>query len=125
MTPVVYVAGPVTDGGGPINWDAVRRAEEVGATLADAGYSPIVPHSMAHWAVERGHQWYMRVCLAQVARCDVLLRLRGDSVGADMEVRAAARARRIVVFEQHDGIEAAVASIAGVIPESWGWRVAT
>jgi len=87
--PLVYVAGPIT--GDP--WGCVRRATHAAAILGDLGchaYLPqlsilheiVAPEPYEHW-IEHG--------LAMVERCDGILRLPGESPGADREQSHAER----------------------------------
>ena len=87
----VYVAGPYTapDAEGvEVN---VSRALHVGNLLLDAGLWPYVPHlsHFQHQIQARGYETWMALDFAWVRRCDALLRLDGDSSGADREVRLA------------------------------------
>lgn len=69
---------------------------------------PFVPHSHFHlWDAEHGHgyEYWMTQCFAWVRRCDALVRLPGESSGADREA-ALARELGIPVF---DGVDAALA----------------
>lgn len=90
MIRYVYVAGPLTKG----PWSHNQRAAlDAAAQLADAGCVPYVPHLSVQWDTvhPRGYEFWMEQCLAWVERCDVLLRLPGESPGADREVEHAKR----------------------------------
>lgn len=102
MRTVCYVAGPISKGDLVAN---IRQAHEAGMALIRAGLSPIVPHGNCFWGndVSDGafapsslpagttlQDWY-GMDLAIVARCDCVLRLPGESVGADMEAAEAGR----------------------------------
>ena len=82
----VYVAGPLTKGDTLKN---ISTAIAAGETLLNKGFAPFVPHLNTMWEIcypnhpvqdwlELDFQW-LRVCHA-------LLRLPGESPGADKEV---------------------------------------
>lgn len=84
----VYVAGPLSKGDRMGN---VRAAIDAGQELIELGYAPLVPH-LSHYMDETdalGHDTWLAVDLPWVDVCDALLRLPGESVGADMEVARA------------------------------------
>lgn len=97
----VYVAGPYTSTEPPSGMDFwevgsegqhnVQRAIHAGQDLAEGGHTPFVPHLFALWDLVRpnGYEFYMTMCLAYVAKSDALVRLSGDSPGADREVELA------------------------------------
>jgi hypothetical protein len=92
----VYVAGPLTKGDQLLN---VRNAVLVGERLRAAGMHPFVPHLSALWhmitPVE--YEGWMTLDFAWIEHCDALLRIPGESSGADREV-VHAFARGIPVF---------------------------
>lgn len=106
---LVYVAGPISKGDVGGN---VRRAFAAACELMAAGLTPVVPHGSCFWGaavtpdgafrpeVSHGpftHADWLAVCLPVVRRCDALVRLPGESSGADMEA-AEARSRGIPVY---------------------------
>lgn len=119
----VYVAGPLRIGNLAVN---IQKATDVAYRLAKLGYAPFVPHlscyfdgpgqcpegyPMTEWL---GHGYnrlaepkaenrlnaaeWIRIDLAWVEAADVLVRIRGESVGADAEVAEAERLH-LPVFE--------------------------
>ena len=92
----VYIAGPYTKGDVAIN---VRRAIEVGNAVAEAGHYPFIPHLTHFWHVIFPHEY--EFWLAQdnewLRFCNAIIRLDGDSHGADMEV-AMAKARGLEIY---------------------------
>lgn len=95
--PLVYVAAPYT------RPDPVENTHLLIAQvdqIAEEGIvTPIAPHLTLLWHLVRPRTidfWYA-YDLATVARCDALLRLPGDSTGADNEVNFAEE-RGIPVF---------------------------
>lgn len=92
---VVYVAGPMRKGD---TYGHVQYACEVGKALVRAGWTPILPQLSHFWATVSGHldpgnpdgaQGWLEYDFRVVAACDALIRLPGDSVGADREVAIA------------------------------------
>lgn len=84
----VYVAGPYTS-----NPEfCTAAAIEVGNALLDAGHAPYVPHLAHYWETVHGARHYedwMRIDLAWLAAADVVVRIPGESSGADREVALA------------------------------------
>lgn len=81
----VYVAGPYTAPDPEAN---VRAAIEAAHQLRDAGAAPFVPHLCHFWHAQqpRGYEDWMAYDLAWLKTCHLLVRLPGDSPGADREV---------------------------------------
>jgi hypothetical protein len=102
----VYVAGPYTRGDVAIN---VRNAFEAADRLADLGYAPFVPHSSHLWHIlfPRSYRDWMDLDEEFLGCCDVLLRLPGESPGADFEVCVAGD-KGIPVFHSVEEIVAAM-----------------
>lgn len=97
--PLVYVAAPYTRPDPVHNTHLLIAAVD---EMVDEGVvTPIAPHLTLLWHVVRPRPldfWYA-YDLATVARCDAVLRLPGESTGADREVEFAL-SRSIPVF--HD-----------------------
>lgn len=97
---VIYIAGPITKGD-PV-WNAAQ-ADRAAFELMERGFAVINP-MLTMWAgaAEAGgtrpdpkahgpfetltHETWVKTSLALVERCDAVLRLPGDSRGADAEV---------------------------------------
>jgi hypothetical protein len=90
MIRLVYVAGPYTTGDPVVN---TREACLAGAKLLDLGYAVIVPHTSLLWhaIAPRPYEVWLANDLEQVRRCDALVRLPGESSGADGEEAEAIR----------------------------------
>jgi hypothetical protein len=113
---LVYVAGPISKGDIVEN---CRQAHDAGMALIRAGLSVIVPHGNCFWGNVTlanadafvpevqpgglGHAAWVGMDLEIVRRCDAVLRLPGDSVGADLEVAEAA-AMLMPVFGTVEGV---------------------
>lgn len=93
----VFVAGPYTGGDVAEN---VRAAIQAAESLRRAGFIPFLPHLTHFWhlVTPAPYQAWIDYDAAWLERCDALVRLPGDSPGADGEV-ALARRRGIPVFE--------------------------
>jgi hypothetical protein len=84
----VYIASPYTKGDTALN---VRRSIEAADELLDLGYAPYAPLLTHFWHLISPHRvetWY-KLDNEWVKRCDCLLRLEGESSGADAEVELA------------------------------------
>lgn len=81
----IYVAGPYTLGDVAVN---VATAIEYGDRLLTMGFSPFVPHLCHFWHYKHPHHYeeWLDWCLEWVEQCDALLRIPGESKGADREV---------------------------------------
>lgn len=87
---VVYIAGPFEQGN---VMDNVGMAVRAGELIRAHGGTPIVPHAQgALHAIAYPHiqrdEW-MRMCREWLSRCDVVMRLVGESKGADEETSLA------------------------------------
>jgi nucleoside 2-deoxyribosyltransferase len=103
--PLVYLAGPYTRPDPIENTRATILAAD--DLIADAIVTPFVPHLTALWHLVSPHDlefWYA-YDLAMLARCDAVLRLAGESTGADAEV-AFAHDQDIPVFTAKDHLYA-------------------
>lgn len=85
--PLVYVAGPIT--GDP--WGCVRRAVGAARSLDPLGFDAYLPQlSILHEIVDpQPYQHWIAHGLNMVSRCDGLIRLSGESPGAELEVEHA------------------------------------
>lgn len=90
MKPLVYVAAPYSTGDQVAN---AREAMRVGQLLWDTGLVvPFIPHLNVAWHLAFPHpvEYWYAYDLAFMPHCHALLRLPGESSGADAEVKAAA-----------------------------------
>lgn len=110
---VVYCAGPISKGDIDTN---IGQSNVAMITLMQHGFSVINPmlSCFAGWpecrgpkanAGDMGHEDWLRIDLAIVERCDVLLRLPGESVGADREMAHAMAHKIPVCFSVAEVIE--------------------
>jgi len=84
----VYVAGPYTKGDVAQN---VRNAIDAGDELFSRGHTPYIPHLTHFWHMIHPRPWedWLKIDTEWIPLCDAVLRLEGESAGADMEVKLA------------------------------------
>lgn len=84
--PVIYIAGPYTN---PDPVENTHNTVKFASHLWTSGLAyPLVPHLSMLWhaiAPRPVEDWY-EIDLAHMQRCDGVIRLPGDSTGADAEV---------------------------------------
>ena len=83
---VVFIASPYAIGDAQENVD---RQREIAHILTDYGYVPLPPLVLGHYLEQwrsRPEDEYIAMDFELLAKCDVLLRLEGESAGADAEV---------------------------------------
>lgn len=99
----VYVAGPYTKGDVAVN---VREAVRVGDELLNAGFAPYVPHFTHFWHMLFPHPYedWLDQDNQFLPCCDALLRIPGESGGADKEVELARTLGIPVFFYADHGI---------------------
>ena len=85
--PMIYVAGPYSSNHTNGVREALGAAEKI---WADGGI-PVVPHLTHFWDLmhPHGYEEWMDYDEALLARCDALVRIPGNSKGADREVQFA------------------------------------
>jgi len=93
----VYVAGPYSSGDTAVN---VAEAIKAGNRIVAAGHAPFVPHlcHFMHMLEPQHYEVWMKIDFAWVTACDALVRLPGDSPGADREVALALKNNIPVYF---------------------------
>lgn len=84
MRRIIYVAGPMAK---PPMDDNIRRAMSAGAALIGLGFTPILPQLSFYMAVHYPQSWetWLDVDKPLVLKSDGVLRLDGESKGADLE----------------------------------------
>ncbi len=103
MKPIrVYVAGPITRGDYLAN---VRLAIDAAQQLREAGLFPFIPHSSALWHLvhHREYNDWMEQDFVWLEQCHALLRVPGESSGADREV-VHAGTKNIPVFHTVEAV---------------------
>jgi hypothetical protein len=84
----IYIAGPHSNGDTIVN---VRKAILMAEKLVKEEYTPYIPHLTAFWHLVAPHEYefWLNYDLNWLSKCDALLRLPGNSSGADKEVEYA------------------------------------
>ena len=92
----IFIAGPYTKGDVAQN---VRAAIDAADRLIEAGHVPFVPHlsHFQHLVHPRPYEDWIRLDKEWLKVCDAVVRLPGESPGADRET-ALARELKISVF---------------------------
>lgn len=87
MKPLIYVAGPIT--GDPFG--CVRQSNEAFTALRDLGAIPFCPQwsVISEMVTDRHYEEWMAYDFDVIERSDGLVRLEGESPGADREVEHA------------------------------------
>lgn len=85
LKPKIYLASPYTKGDVAVN---VKRQLDCVDELMNLGFAPFAPlyFHFQHMAHPRPYKDWVDIDLQWVPACDALLRLEGDSLGADGEV---------------------------------------
>jgi hypothetical protein len=98
----IYIASPYTIGDVAVN---VRRQLEAADTLIDLGFAPFVPlySHFQHMHSPKDYDVWLRLDLEWLPACDALLRLPGESKGADHE-EVVAKSLGIPVFYSVDSL---------------------
>lgn len=96
----VYIASPYTIGDPAAN---VRRQMEAANLLIGSGFAPFIPllYHFQHITFPRPYEDWMALDLTWITVCNCLLRLEGESAGADREVEHAQK-NNIPVFYSID-----------------------
>ena len=104
----IYIAGPYSSS--PVC--GIRDAIYAAQSLRSLGFVPFVPHLSHLWdlVITNPYDFYLDLDLEWLEVCDALLRLPGDSPGADVEVGKAV-ALGIPVFHSVDEVIAARAVV--------------
>ena len=84
----VYVAGPMTKGDYMQN---VRAAVNAADDLRDRGFFPFLPQmsTLWHYVYPRDYEDWMKQDFEWIRACHALLRIPGESSGADREIEHA------------------------------------
>lgn len=84
----VFVSGPYTKGDVGEN---VGESMKITNTLISLGYAPYCPLLNHFLHIMYPHSWdsWMKLDIAYLKICDVVLRLPGESKGADIEIEQA------------------------------------
>lgn len=98
---VIYISGPYTLGDVAVNvTNAIRTANE----LINEGYTPICPHlsHFLHMHCPQPYDTWMEIDFDLVHLSDAVLRIPGESKGADEEVQLAQRLHKPIFHNIRD-----------------------
>jgi len=100
----VYIASPYSIGDQVVN---VRRQITTADELMDLGFIPFVPllSHFQHMIYPRPYEDWIKMDMTWVKTCDCLLRLSGESKGADIEVERAKECDRPVFYSIKELVE--------------------
>jgi hypothetical protein len=98
----VYIAGPYSGGDTILN---IRAAVMMAEELLKLELIPYIPHLTAFWHIIAPHEYefWLEYDLNWLSKCDALIRLPGESGGADKEIEYAEK-MGIPVFYSLDGL---------------------
>jgi hypothetical protein len=84
----IYISGPYTKDD-PIK--NVENATMIADQLADLGFAPYTPHFTHYWHINypRPYDFWSKLHHEFLQYCDAVLRIPGESIGADEEVKKA------------------------------------
>lgn len=101
----IYIASPYTLGDVAVN---VKNQMDAAAKLIDAGFAPFVPlySHFQHMAHPRPYNVWTALDNEWVPVCDCVLRLPGESSGADAEVKLAESLGLPIYYSVQEAIEA-------------------
>lgn len=104
----VYVAGPYTKGNVEQN---VLNAIDASSELISIGLAPFCHHLSHYVDIIHPHSWqqWMDIDIEFLIDCDIVLRIPGESKGADLEVETANKAG-IPIFYSIDEIKDAISN---------------
>lgn len=94
----VYIAAPYSKGDIAIN---VRNAIQAGEKISTYGMIPYIPHLTHFWHLFHSHPagyWY-QYDFHWLDVCDCLLRIPGESIGADAEMKRMIENHRMVFLD--------------------------
>lgn len=81
----IYIAGPMTTGSVD---DNIRKGIAVGTAIWDLGFAVYIPHLTHMWSIMHPHDYedWMAQDFVWLKACNALLRVPGESPGADREM---------------------------------------
>lgn len=100
---LIYIASPYTLGDTALNVRAQIEAAEEIINLGHVPYVPLLTHFW-HMISPHDHHYWMNLDRPWLLQCDAVLRLPGESKGAEEEVRVA-QIHKMMVFYSLQEIE--------------------
>lgn len=100
----IYIASPYTKGDVAVN---VKAQIDAFAELMDAGFAPFAPlySHFQHMAHPRPYDMWLDLDFEWIPACDCMVRLPGESSGADREVKFAEGIGRPIFYSVKEAIE--------------------
>lgn len=97
----IFISGPYTKGDVAEN---VRNAIHAGDYVANLGHVPFIPHLTHFWhlLIPHKYEFWMQQDETWLNCCDAILRISGESAGADREVAKAIESGMIVYYSVFD-----------------------
>ncbi len=136
----VYLAGPISrpDGGTGQSAENVRRVIALADVLMARGHAPFVPHLSVFWQYISGpksHEAWLAMDSQWIPVCDALMRVLGESPGADEEEALAKKLGIPVTYVTRDLTTLQLNALVGRMEveagkaaknraEIWEWREA-
>jgi hypothetical protein len=98
---LVYVAGPYSKGDQLLN---IRQAILAANEVLEKGYYVFIPHLTHFWHMitPKEYDKWLEIDTAILERCDIIYRIPGESVGADLEVALAKNLGKLIVYNLGD-----------------------
>ena len=100
----VYIASPYTKGDVAVNVKRQLDCTDELMTLGFVPYTPLYSH-FQHMAHPRPYQDWIDLDLEWIPACDCLLRLPGESSGADNEVKLARKLGKPIFYSIKELVE--------------------
>ena len=94
---IIFISAPYTVGDVAIN---IRKTCLVGDEILKKGHIPLIPHLSHLWHLisPKPYDTWLDIDLELLSMCDALLRLPGESKGADIEVEEAKKLCMIIYY---------------------------
>lgn len=93
---LIYIAGPYgrrSDATDEQIQSNVQNAIEAGRLIIQSGHTPVVPHLYHYihdnWLDTPDEDGWLKHCINLMLTCDSVVRLHGESIGADEEIKVA------------------------------------
>lgn len=105
LKPRIYIAGPISIGN---QFHNAANGIRAASAVFHLGAIPYCPHLTALWDFvdpSMRHEDWMEICFAWIPQCDAVLRIPGESHGADRECEYA-RSLGIPVVDSMAAVEA-------------------
>lgn len=95
----IYIAGPYTKGDIGKNLNKVIKVADY---LLKIGYIPYIPHLTHFWHIisPKPYETWLKYDNEFLKECDIVLRLEGESAGADKEVELAKKLKIPVFYHK-------------------------